>query len=392
MLVAGSELGITAPPQRRVLILDDEPDFAASLSEILEDAGYITYVIDNVNCVSEELTAFNADVTLIDVRLRGGACGIDAIGALQALWPHSEAIIMTGYATLENAIAAIHKGAHGYLRKPFHADELKAALDRCFEKIDLDREKHAANEQLRAALNHAELANQAKSKFLANMSHEMRTPLNAILGYSEVLKDQHFGPLRPEKYLEYARDIHESGAFMLSLVNDVLDMATVESGQLEFHESSVNVETVVDSCFRMLKGRADSFNLSLIKEITDGVPNLRADERMVKQMLLNLLSNAVKFTPKGGRIGVVGTLEASGDLLIAVADNGVGIADEDQQRILERFTVGDDALDRSADGAGLGLSLTKSMVELHGGNLELRSNVEVGTVVTLRFPKSRLEK
>jgi signal transduction histidine kinase len=141
----------------------------------------------------------------------------------------------------------------------------------------------------------------------------------------------------------------------------------------------------------MLKGRAESFKLELIEEISENVPALFADERMVKQMLLNLLSNAVKFTPEGGRIGVVVTLADNGELVIAVADNGVGIAEEHQQKILEPFTVGEDALTRSVDGAGLGLALTKSMVEMHGGTLELRSNVDVGTVVTLRFPKSRLE-
>ena len=379
-----------APPPRRALILDDEADFAASLSDILEDAGYLTRVINSVNDVTAGLADFNADVTLVDVRLRD-ASGIDAIGALRALWPHSEAIVMTGYATVENAIAAIHKGAYDYLRKPFHAEELKAVLNRCFEKIELRREKRVANEKLRAALDQAELANRAKSEFLANMSHEVRTPLNVILGYSEVIKDQHFGPLRPKKYIEYAKDIHESGAFVLSLVNDVLDMAAIEAGQSEIKESSVAIEAVVDFCFRMLKGRAGSFKLKLIKEIARNIPDFRADERMVKQMLLNLLSNAVKFTPTGGRIGVVVTLANDGDLVIAVADNGVGIAAEDQERILEPFTVGEDALTRSTDGAGLGLALTRSMMEMHGGTLELRSNIDVGTVVTLRFPKSRLE-
>ncbi|MBT5110944.1 MAG: response regulator [Rhodospirillaceae bacterium] len=390
MLVAGNDVVTAPPPPRRALILDDEADFAASLSDILEDAGYLTCVINSVDDVVEDLADFNADVTLVDVRLRD-ASGIDAIEALQALWPHSEAIVMTGYATVENAIAAIHKGAYDYLRKPFHAEELKAVLNRCFEKIELRRDKRAANEKLRTALDRAELANRAKSEFLANMSHEVRTPLNVILGYSEVIKDQHFGPLHPEKYVEYAKDIHESGAFVLSLVNDVLDMAAIESGQSEIKESSVEIEAIVDFCFRMLKGRAESFKLKLMKEIAQGIPDLRADERMVKQMLLNLLSNAVKFTPEGGRIGVVVTLADDGDLVIAVADNGVGIAEEDQQKILEPFTVGEDALTRSADGAGLGLALTKSMMEMHDGTLELRSNIDVGTVVTLRFPKSRLE-
>lgn len=390
MLVAGNDVVTAPPPPRRALILDDEADFAASLSDILEDAGYLTRVINSVDDVEEGLADFNADVTLVDVRLRD-ASGIDAIEALQALWPHSEAIVMTGYATVENAIAAIHKGAYDYLRKPFHAEELKAVLNRCFEKIELRREKRDANEKLRTALDRAELANRAKSEFLANMSHEVRTPLNVILGYSEVIKDQHFGPLRPEKYVEYAKDIHESGAFVLSLVNDVLDMAAIENGQSEVKESSVEIEAIVDFCFRMLKGRAESFKLKLMKEIAEDVPYLRADERMVKQMLLNLLSNAVKFTPEGGRIGVVVTLATDGDLVIAVADNGVGIAEENQQKILEPFTVGEDALTRSADGAGLGLALTKSMMEMHAGTLELRSNVDVGTVVTLRFPKSRLE-
>lgn len=389
MLAAEYEAVPDAENVRRALILDDDRDFADSLSEILESAGYTTCVINEMSELASRAKSFNAQVALVDIRLRN-ASGMEAIERLQNLSPNIQSIVMTGYATVENAIAALHKGAYDYLRKPFHAEELLAVLNRCFDKIDLEEKKRNSDRDLRIALEKAEAASRAKSEFLANMSHELRTPLNAILGYSEVIKEQYFGPMEPGKYLEYAKDIFDSGTFVLELVNDVLDMAAIESGKAELKETEVDINALIDTCIKMVQMRADDYKVELKKDVAQDLNSVSGDSRMLKQMILNLLSNAVKFTPDGGLVTISANRDENGDLCLAVSDNGVGIEPDQLAVIVEPFAVGEDALTRANDGIGLGLPLTKSMTELHGGSMDLSSTPDVGTVVTIKLPSSRI--
>ncbi|MDH3600866.1 MAG: ATP-binding protein [Candidatus Tectomicrobia bacterium] len=239
---------------------------------------------------------------------------------------------------------------------------------------------------LRAAKEGAEAASQAKSEFLANMSHELRTPLNAIIGFSEVLLDKMFGDLN-DKQEEYLHDIFTSGQHLLSLINDILDLAKIESGKIELEPSRFNFRELVDGSLVMVRERAQSHDMSLSIEIADGIDAIVGDERKVKQILFNLLSNAVKFTPDGGQVGITAHTEGP-EIQVAVWDTGIGIAPEDQGRIFEEFQQVGSGLTAKAEGTGLGLALTRKLVELHGGTISVESVPERGSTFTFTLPTS----
>ncbi|HUI98733.1 MAG TPA: ATP-binding protein [Usitatibacter sp.] len=230
-----------------------------------------------------------------------------------------------------------------------------------------------------------EMANRHKSEFLANMSHELRTPLNAIIGFSEVLKERMFGELNP-KQLEYATDIYGSGQHLLSLINDILDLTKVEAGQMELDARDFPVRAAIHNCCTLIRERALRKRLRLESHVFEDVGNWRADERKFKQVVLNLLSNAVKFTPSGGEVRVVVRVEGD-TLVVAVSDTGVGVAPEDQERIFQSFqqVASDEEVRR--EGSGLGLALSRRLVERHGGTLVVASTPGRGATFVARFPK-----
>jgi signal transduction histidine kinase len=250
-------------------------------------------------------------------------------------------------------------------------------------------ELQAATESLTRALDAAAEASQAKSQFLATMSHELRTPLNAIIGFSELLKGELFGPIGDARYKGYINDVHRSGKHLLSLVNDVLDFSKIDAGHLELQEDQIDIGETLATSLRMIEAQAAITGVIIEREIAHDLPILRADERRVRQILLNLLSNAVKFTPRGGQVRLIAYADDK-EFVVQVADNGIGMAKEDIPRALERFGQLDGDLNRKYEGTGLGLPLTKKLAELHGGRLEIESELCVGTKVTVAFPAERL--
>jgi PAS domain S-box-containing protein len=243
---------------------------------------------------------------------------------------------------------------------------------------------------LREAKEHAEIANRSKSEFLANMSHELRTPLNAVIGFSEMIMGRMLGPIGNTKYLEYAKDINASGQHLLALINDILDLSKIEAGKLELHEQVVDVTEVLGASMTLVKERAEEAELNLEMYVSNGLPAIVADQIKVKQAIINLLSNAVKFTGPGGTVSVHAYIETDGNLAIRVADTGAGIAAEDILRVMEPFGQTDNSLTRQHQGTGLGLPLSKALIELHEGTLVLESELGVGTTVTIRFPAERV--
>jgi len=243
--------------------------------------------------------------------------------------------------------------------------------------------------EIQAKSRELELANKHKSEFLANMSHELRTPLNAIIGFSEVLSEQMFGDVN-DKQLEYLRDIHTSGHHLLSLINDILDLSKIEAGRMELELATTNLPMLLDNCTTLVRERASRNGLVLALDLDDGVGDWVCDVRKLKQIVINLLSNAVKFTPPGGRVTLRATkLEHAVE--IAVVDTGVGIAKDQQALVFEEFRqAGGDYL-RKAEGTGLGLSLAKRFVELHGGSMRVESEPGRGATFAFILPERVLE-
>jgi len=258
------------------------------------------------------------------------------------------------------------------LRKSRQALELQTA-----ELADLAQKY--AEEKTRA-----EEANAAKSKFLANMSHELRTPLNAIIGFSEIMESGMFGPLGAEKYTEYSRDIRESGEYLLDVINDILDMSKIEAGGIRLTPEIVALEPVLADCLRVVSTRAGEKRLKLDAKV-DYDLELNADRRSLKQIALNLLSNAVKFTPDGGAVTVRGR-RRGGRVTIVIADNGIGIPKDALRKLGRPFEQVESQLTKRHQGSGLGLAIAKSLVELHGGVMRIRSKLGQGTMVVVRLP------
>ncbi len=250
-------------------------------------------------------------------------------------------------------------------------------------------ERKKVEEDLRQALVRAEEASQAKSVFLATMSHELRTPLNSIIGFSETLKTQLFGPLGDAKYREYAEDINASGTHLLEVITDILDISKIEAGELDLSEENVDLQGLVESGIKMLREQAENQGITLSRVFPHDCPMLHADPRHIKQIVINLVSNAVKFTPTGGKISLEVSLDERQAISLVVKDTGVGIEEKNIGKVLEPFGQVGNIYSRTFEGTGLGLPLAKSLVELHGATMELTSAAGKGTTVTIRFPPER---
>jgi two-component system cell cycle sensor histidine kinase PleC len=222
------------------------------------------------------------------------------------------------------------------------------------------------------------------------MSHELRTPLNAILGFSEVMKTEIFGPHGVPAYKDYAGDIHNSGVHLLGLINEILDLSRIEAGRHELHEEPVSLLLVVEDCNHLLTLRAKNRGITIHEVFEPDLPRLWADERAIRQICLNLLSNAIKFTPQGGEIWLKVGWTASGGQYMIVKDTGSGIAEEEIPIVLASFGQGSNSIKSAEQGAGLGLPIAKSLVDLHGGTFVLKSKLRIGTEVIVTFPPERV--
>jgi PAS domain S-box-containing protein len=252
---------------------------------------------------------------------------------------------------------------------------------------DIEARKRMEDE-LREAKNRAEHANQARVTFFTELSHELRSPLNAVIGFAELIEQQMVGPVGTAAYLEYATDIQSSARHLLGLINDILDHAKAEEGYLELSEAAVEIAEVLAFAVHTLAPRAAAAGVAITSMIAPEIYAVRGDERRLKQIVLNLVGNAVKFTPTGGRVAISAIQTPDGALLLSVADTGAGIADADQERIFQPFTQVKTV--QGGEGTGLGLPLTRRLVELHGGVIEIESALGQGTTMTVRLPAERV--
>jgi PAS domain S-box-containing protein len=250
-------------------------------------------------------------------------------------------------------------------------------------------DRKRAEDALREAKDVAESANRTKSGILANMSHELRTPLNAIIGFSDIIRREAFGAIGEHRYIGYANDIHDSGTHLLALINDILDVSKAEAGRIELHEAVVDIGELFEACLRLVRARAEEASVELIAQPAGHLPHIQGDMLRLKQVLINLLSNAIKFTPSGGRVTLSAGYAGERYLYLKVEDTGVGMAPQDIPKALSPFGQLDSSLNRKHQGTGLGLPLSKALAELHGGRLEIVSNVGLGTAVTVYLPAAR---
>jgi two-component system cell cycle sensor histidine kinase PleC len=222
------------------------------------------------------------------------------------------------------------------------------------------------------------------------MSHELRTPLNAILGFSEVMKNEVFGGHAVPAYKDYSNDIHTSGQHLLGLINEILDLSRIEAGRYELNEEAISVADIVQDCHHLLKMRAKNRGIEIHEAFEQDLPRVWADERAIRQICLNLLSNAIKFTPQGGEIWIKAGWTASGGQYFSVKDTGPGIPEDEIPIVLASFGQGSNAIKSAEQGAGLGLPIAKSLVDLHGGTFTLKSKLRVGTEVIIALPPERV--
>ena len=295
-----------------------------------------------------------------------------------------------GYPCLPGSSAAARRAHHGRLdgagesRSASFAPEVVNLLQTFATQSVLAIQNARLFREIEDKSRQIEAANRHKSEFLANMSHELRTPLNAIIGFSEVLGERLFGELN-EKQAEYTDDILTSGRHLLSLINEILDLSKVEAGRMELELATFDLPLAIDNARTFVRERATKHGITLDVDVDERLGDFIGDERKIKQILLNLLSNAVKFTPEGGRIGIEAR-QADGSVEISVTDTGVGIAPEDQPKIFEEFRqVGSDYTHK-VEGTGLGLTLAKKFVELHGGKIWVESEVGKGSKFTFTLP------
>jgi signal transduction histidine kinase len=362
---------------RRVLVVDDDVDLAESLQEILASRGYAAAVAHNIAGAEAAAKALSPQVAILDVNL-GRENGLTLITTLKEAYPDILCVIITARAEVEHAIEALRRGAFDYLLKPLHPAETLSRLEKCFDKIALQQRAEKA-----------EAESQAKSAFLAVISHELRTPLNAIIGFSGLMQDERFGPLGASRYREYVSDIKQSGEHLLELINNILNLSRAEAGKLDLHEDDLDIVDLAQTCARHMQPRVAEAGLQLELSLPPSPQMLRADAAKLRQILFNLLSNAVKFTPEGGRVFLRIDKRPDGGITLIVEDTGVGMAAADIPLALQPFTQLDSSLARRYEGTGLGLPLTRSLVELHGGRLQLESSLGKGTTATVMLPASR---
>ncbi len=378
-----------------ILVVEDDLGSRLTLSGILEDAGYDVTGVDKGAEALEVIKDGNFNVIIADIKLPDVG-GMSILELAKEINPDVAVIIMTGYASIETAVNAVNEGAYAYFVKPINMDEMKTTIVNALRQQRLSRENKRlvddlqrsnkllfeANRQLRAAT-------EAKSAFLAHMSHELRTPLNAIIGFSDLLLGGIAGEINNQQR-QCLEDILSSGKHLLSLINDILDLSKVEAGKMDIRPESLRLADVVDDAVTTVKPMLDDSRHKLAISIAEDLPPVYGDRNRLKQILLNLLSNAIKFTPDGGKL----YLESSGNgdfCRVSMVDNGIGIRKEDQTCIFEPFTQLDTQPGERKQGTGLGLALTKQLVELLGGKIWVESEYGKGSQFNFIIPLAENE-
>jgi len=387
-----------------LLAIDDDPDNRAFLTKAVSKQGFEVVTAPNATQARRQLDGRRPALIFLDVQMPEES-GLSLLPQMLRDFPESVVVMMTAYGSEQVAAEALRGGADDYIAKPIDLHRLRELLERNLEKQRLRAERQSLVARLKdsnrylmrqhAALRQAdeeilqvnrqlEQSSRYKSEFLANMSHELRTPLNAIMGFSEILLDVTMNLTSGER-TEFLRNIHSSGQHLLGLINDILDLAKIEAGKMDLHAEDMPVTQALQEVTAILEPMARQQGLQLTTVGLGDVAVIKADRSKFKQVLYNLLSNAVKFTPDGGRVRVR-VRSSAGSVAFVFEDNGVGIPKEALKKLGRPFEQVESLLTKTHQGSGLGLAIAKSLAELHGGAMRIRSIEGMGTTVIVRFP------
>jgi len=374
----------------KILVVEDEVGSRLTLCGILEDAGYEVTGVEKGTEALEVIKDGNFNVIITDIKLPDVG-GMSVLELAKEINPDVAVIIMTGYASVETAVNAVNEGAYAYFVKPVNMDEMKTAIVNALRQQRLSRENkrlvddlQRSNKLLFEANSQLRAATEAKSAFLAHMSHELRTPLNAIIGFSDLLLGGVAGEINSQQN-QCLEDILSSGKHLLSLINDILDLSKVEAGKIDIRPESLRLADVVDDAVTTVRTMLNDSRHELAITIAEDLPPVYGDRNRLKQILLNLLSNAIKFTPDGGKL-YLETNRKGNVCQVSMVDNGIGIRQGDQTFIFEPFTQLDTQPGERKQGTGLGLALTRQLVELLGGKIWVESEYGKGSRFSFTIP------
>ena len=372
-----------------ILIVDDDPIVRSLMRDALEDEGFsVVEAEDGVEAcrVCEERLPVLLVVDVVMPQMDG----FELCRELRNRPATKDVpiLIATGLDDLHSVAKAYDAGATDFIAKPLNWLILNHRIRYMLRAARAFNELRQNQERLRTAKEEAEAANRAKSEFLTNMSHELRTPLTAIIGFSSMMNGQLAGPLGTQ-YLEYTKIIVESGTHLLAIINDILDVARAETGRLKLSEEEVDIADIVSLSAGMIRTLAEKAEVECSFEVADDLPLFWGDPTKMRQILINLLTNAIKFTPAGGEVRLTAKQEQNGAINFLIKDTGIGIPADKMAIALAPFGQVDSSLARRYDGVGLGLPLTKRLLELHNGTLEIISEPGRGTEVTALLPPAR---
>ncbi len=379
-----------------ILVTDDDTSILKTIAAGLEEMGYSVTTASNGREALAQLRRQSFNIVIADIKLPDTS-GLEILETAKELNPEAAVIMITGHASIETAVDAINEGAYAYILKPVAMNELGNIINNArreqrllAENRELVESLQQSNKNLEEANRTLEQVSHAKSDFMAKMSHELRTPLNSIIGFSEVLMDRTAPPLDQPTHDEFLSYIHTSAKHLLRLIDGILDLAKIESGKMTLEPASFDLPLLLEDVRMTVLPMLNTKKQKIEIEVGRGISTIYADEPKIRQILLNLISNAHKFTPGGGKIRIVCRLENQHLLHCSVIDNGAGISPKDQQRIFEEFTQ----VRRKSrgHGAGLGLSIARRLVELHGGSIWVVSEPGKGSAFTFSIPLAKKGK